>query len=98
MLHALLVLTIPSLRKLLELNWNTPGVKEGSLNCEVAENSLFSYLYLYAKHKNLSSKKASVIVDTLKGWIVGALVGGFFITKISSWLKSSINTPGLGSP
>ena len=64
----------------------------------MAEYSLFSYLYLYAKQINLSSKKESVSVDTLYVKIEGALVGGFLITLISSWLKPSVSIPGCGSP
>jgi len=55
----------------------------------VAEYSSLEYLNLYPKHIILSSNHASETA-ILKGLIVGALVGGRLITKISSLLNWSI--------
>ena len=49
-------------------------------------------------HQIIANGSNTLLNRTLKGCIVGALVGGFLITRMSSWLKSSVNTAGLGSP
>jgi len=81
-----LELTIPSFKKLFEEKEKIPGSKAGSLNCETAEYSPLEYLYLYAKQIKLSSKKESCKVVFNK-FNVGAVRGGFLITKISSLLN-----------
>ena len=55
-LTPLYLFVIPSFKKLLVLNSNVFGSKAGSDHCDVALYSPSAYLYLYAKHINLSSK------------------------------------------
>ena len=88
-------MVIPSLRfvstdKLKGLVLNT-----GFVNIDVAEYSLSSYLYLYPKHKNLSSKKESLsplLIPVTKG----AWCGGLTITNKSSEENKSLSVKPIG--
>ena len=93
--HALVLLSIPSFKAVIGLYPNTPGLKDGALNCDVAEYSLSSYLYLYAKQTNLFSKKFSWLEFDIE-FIVGDVIGGFLITRRDSAETPSTLALGLG--